>query len=200
MYMKKAVNQGFTLVEMLVAITVFAVVTLIATGSVLKISDAYRRAQALEGVMNNLNFALETMTREIRTGINYRCEDNTLSITSFSEVPRDCVQGRSPEVGNTLVFLPSNDTEEVAYQFMNPADGIGYIQYCRQNAPSIECTRLTSPNVDIEYMKLYVDGSQAGEGRQPTAVMSIKGAVTLGGQRSSTFNLQTTMVQRVLDN
>lgn len=196
----KKINHGFTLVEMLVAITVFAVVTLIATGSVLKISDAYRRAQALEGVMNNLNFALETMTREVRTGSNYRCENLDLSITFFSDIPRNCVQGDGDAVGNTLVFQPSNDTEEVAYQFIEPSDSIGYIQYCRQNAPSVECTRLTAPNVDIEYMKLFVDGTQPGEGRQPTVVMSLKGAVTLGGQKSSTFNLQTTMVQRVLDN
>ncbi len=193
-------NQGFTLVEMLVSITIFAVVTLIATGAVLKISDAYRRAQALESVMNNLNFAIETMTRDVRTGTSYRCESTNASITTFSTQTQNCYQGVGPGVGNTLVFKPSGSSNAVAYQFFTPADGIGYLQYCRADVSgNPECTRLTAPNVDIEYMKLYVDGASEGDNFQPTVVMSLKGSITLGKQGPSTFNLQTTMVQRNLD-
>lgn len=64
-------KEGFTLIEFLVAVGVFTVVMLISVGALLTMIDASRKTQSLESVVNNLNFALEGMTRNMRTGSNY---------------------------------------------------------------------------------------------------------------------------------
>jgi len=63
-------KNGFTLIEMLVAVSLFVFVMLIGVGVLLSIIDANRKARALSSVMNNLNFALESMSRNIRVEQN----------------------------------------------------------------------------------------------------------------------------------
>ena len=63
-----AADSGFTLVEMIVAVALFAVVMLISVAALLALVDANRKAQALQSVMNNLNIALDGMVRSVRMG------------------------------------------------------------------------------------------------------------------------------------
>ena len=65
---KEKFTTGFTLIEMMVAVSIFAIVVMISMTAILSIVDSNRKAQSLKSVMNNLNFALETMTRSIKTG------------------------------------------------------------------------------------------------------------------------------------
>ena len=60
-------NKGFTLIEMLVATALFTVVVTIAMGSIVTIIDANRKAQSLTILMNDLNFALDSITRSAKT-------------------------------------------------------------------------------------------------------------------------------------
>ena len=64
---RKNENKGFTLIEMIMSVAVFTVVALIAAGALLAIADANRKAQAFKSVVNNLNFALESVARNLRT-------------------------------------------------------------------------------------------------------------------------------------
>lgn len=68
-------QSGFSLVEMIVALAVFAVVITIAVGALLMLIGTNQRLQAEQSVMTNLSFALDSMTREIRTGTHYYCEE-----------------------------------------------------------------------------------------------------------------------------
>lgn len=64
-------NKGFTLLEMIVAIGIFSLVVIIALGSLLNISNIQQKAEAFRIINNNLNFALDLMSREIQMGFNY---------------------------------------------------------------------------------------------------------------------------------
>jgi prepilin-type N-terminal cleavage/methylation domain-containing protein len=59
---------GFTLIEMMVAVSLFVIVVMISMTAILSVVDSTKKAQSLKSVMNNLNFALETMTRTMKTG------------------------------------------------------------------------------------------------------------------------------------
>lgn len=61
---------------MIVSLGIFAVVAVIAVGALLKITDANKKAQTLKSSINNINFAMESMSREIRMGSNYYCDYN----------------------------------------------------------------------------------------------------------------------------
>ncbi len=64
-------KRGFTLIELMVALGLFAVIMTIAAGSYLTMINANRHAQALAKGIDNLSFALEVMTRTISTGSQY---------------------------------------------------------------------------------------------------------------------------------
>ncbi len=70
----RRVDRGFTLIEMLVAVALFTVVMLIATATIFSIIGGNRKAQAINAVSNNLNFAIESMVRDIKTGYGYTCK------------------------------------------------------------------------------------------------------------------------------
>ena len=64
-------QKGFTLIEIIVAIGIFTAVITMALATFLNISNIQRKAGALRAVNDNLNFALELMSREMRSGKNY---------------------------------------------------------------------------------------------------------------------------------
>ena len=68
-------SLGFTLIEMLVSLALFAVVVTMSVGSLLILIDANGKAQSTQLVVTNLSFALDSMTREMRTGFNWDCHN-----------------------------------------------------------------------------------------------------------------------------
>lgn len=188
-------QKGFTLIELMVSVTIFIVVMVISLGSLLSISAAERKAESLKTVMNNLNFALESMARSIRTGVDYHCI-NSGTITE----PQNC-QG-----GDTFFAFKSSDLTQ------------GTIRYCLGNGSSCSSSGtailrsvngsasspITASEVVISNLTFYVVGAtpqfQApADNTQPKVVITINGSITLGNTPASQFKLQTTVTQRLYD-
>jgi len=70
-------QAGFSLIELLVSMTIFIVVLTIASGALLTLVDGNVKTQNHKLAMSNLAFVLESMTREIRTGTNWWCGEIT---------------------------------------------------------------------------------------------------------------------------
>ena len=178
-------TRGFTLIEMIVAVGLFAVVSLVAVSALLSLVDANRKAQALQSVINNLNVAVDGMARAIREGSNYRCD---------APNGGDCTNG-----GTSFYFEPysgdsSNPGDDWLYSFHD-----GRL-YKSENGSSSGEISITAPEVSIESMVFYVFGSTRGDSVQPKVMIVIKG--TAGGEKikvRTTFHIQSTAVQRVLD-
>jgi len=64
-------NQGFTLIEVMVSMSIFVMVVGMAVGTVIAMVDANAKAQNMQQAATNLSFALDSMSREIRTGTYY---------------------------------------------------------------------------------------------------------------------------------
>ncbi|TSA46390.1 type II secretion system protein [bacterium] len=77
---------GFTIVELLVAMSIFVILITIATGAFIQALRSERRLVALMSVSNNVGLVLEQMAREIRTGYNFTLPNlpnvETLSFSS----------------------------------------------------------------------------------------------------------------------
>ena len=83
-------DSGFSLVEMMVAIAIFMVVAVVAVAALLKIVDADRKSQTLQDAVNNINFAMDSITREIRVGSAYTCCVRNMVSMIISQVNRQC--------------------------------------------------------------------------------------------------------------
>lgn len=195
-------SSGFTLVEMVVSIGLFAIIMLVSVGALLSLVDASRKARALESVMNNLNISLDSMVRAIRMGSHYHCGS-----TAIPQAPGwgDCAQGVAPLTGVPAVFSfapygsnPNAQSERTVYSIANDEQGRPRL-YRSQNGGAFSIP-VTAPEVDIEEMQMYVVGSTPQEVTQPKIVIVVKGAAGEENTRiRTTFYIQATAVQRALD-
>jgi len=85
-------SMGFTLVEVLVSMSLFTIVVTMSMGTLLVLIDANAKQQNIQTAMTNLSFALDSMTREIRTGYSYQC-GGALTRDNSAVIPRDCSAG-----------------------------------------------------------------------------------------------------------
>lgn len=203
-------KKGFTLVEMLVAVALFAVVMTVSVGALLSLVDANRKAQAIQSVMSNLNIALDGMVRQIRMGSHYHCgtasQSSNLAVLATSA---NCTSG-----GTLVSFEPFGgdpDTSSDQWAFWVSDNRL----YRRSNAGvGSVAVPITAPEVRIDSFSVYVTGAEStlrsnpSDTQQPKVVIVIKGtagAQGLGGavpgrERIETnFTIQATASQRLLD-
>ncbi len=186
-------GHGFSLIELMVSLSVFAIVMVVSTGTLLTMIDANAKAQALYSAGTNLSFALDSMTREMRTGYRYNCYSSTYGsqITSITSTG-DCGSGSGE---NTVALLRGRDGADIRYLF----DGGKIYQYKSGSgwAP------LTANDVVIDAFDIEVQNTDtfisSSDEQQPTITLFIKGHVNNGLDTNTDFNIQTHIVQRRID-
>jgi type II secretory pathway pseudopilin PulG len=201
--------EGFTLVEMLVAVGLFIIVMVVSMGSLVAVVGADRRAQAIETVVNNLDFALDDMARTIRTGDNFHCRDGAGAggaqpdLSNIS-APQDCQSG---SFYMAVEALPSR--VESVYWF-NSSCGGQYPNGCIEKRTSVDrgvtwsdWFPLTSPELNIKFNTppFYVVGSQPpnfNDFLQPKATVLLTAQIPTE-KGTVTLHLQTSMTQRLYD-
>lgn len=197
-------QSGFTLIEILVSTTIFIIVMVMAMGALLSVSAASRKAEAVKTVMDNLNFALDSMTRSIRTGDTYNCGSG--SSPPSSPTPTDCPAG-----GTYLVFQA-----DASAQTGCTTGSSCVVTYCLGDAISVLCgntgtsilrninnsglVAITAAEVTIDKLTFYVKGAPRGDSIQPKTTVTISGHTKSSGTApDTTFNVQTTVTQRIYD-
>jgi prepilin-type N-terminal cleavage/methylation domain-containing protein len=182
-------EKGFTLIEMVVSVALFAVVMTICVDVLLSLINANRKAQALQSVMNNLNIALDGMVRNIREGSDFHCGSGPTGS------PQDCAAGAT-----TFAFEPygnTNSDPSWVLSFAQDASGVGRIYKSVGGQSPIA---ITAPEVSVDEMDFYVVGTTQGDTTQPKVIIVIKGSAGVAGTSArTTFHIQATAVQRSLD-
>jgi len=190
----KKQQKGFTVIEMMVAVALFAVVMLVSAGALISLTTANRKAQALQSVMNNLNVTLDSMVRSMRAGSTFHCgPGGSLSL------PQDCSNGNTYFAFESHGGSSLTTTDQHVYSFVPPTGSAnGYIQ--RSEDGGATWVRITAPEISITDMQFYVVGTTRGDTVQPKAVIEVRGvAGGLNTKLTSTFHIQATAVQRILD-
>ena len=213
-------NRGFTLVELIVSLGIFTAVMFIATGALLSIINVNKKAQAQQSAINNINFALENMARNIRTGSSYVCSsdgDSTiLGRYSGTSIPPSQDDNGCSTGGTALAFnsniTGNSDVDTWAYVFKE-VNGKGSIWKLTSIPCTVSCTapggpytqqiyQVTADEIDIDKLRFVVEGTGTGDG-QPRVVINIVGHAfvneNVASPRRVDFSLQTTASQRALD-
>lgn len=181
-----AKKAGFTLVEMMVAVGLFALIASISLGAILSIFDANRRSQTSKTVVDNLNFTIENMARTVRFGSSYHsCNYGNLTqpancnTEAASDVLAVRFQGDTivyRRCGNSIRWSPDGDSD------------------CNDMEP------ITSPDTVVQYLRFYVFGATDSPSlQQPYVVAVMKGYVGNKPTIQSSFSVETVMSQRRLD-
>jgi prepilin-type N-terminal cleavage/methylation domain-containing protein len=212
MFIIKKTQQGFTLIEMVVSIAIFIVVAVVATVALLQVVNANKKAQSIKTAVNNINYALESMTRELRVGTNYNCYPGQSAVrpTTLSGVTACDAQN-----GNwTLAFLSSksdvdNDNSSVSCKLIHTYYFNGTSLYKGEQAdcgdaytiyPIIFGTTNTSDARLNESNITFTAGTVrvvTGTDRQPYIQFQFSGTSGSKEKLKSDFDVRTTVSQRL---
>ncbi|MFA5000798.1 MAG: type II secretion system protein [Candidatus Paceibacterota bacterium] len=80
----KKESKGFTLIEMMVAVSLFVIVAFMVTSMMLTMSAAYKKAQRIRLLIDNLNFSVQNLSLGLREGKDYSCSGEACSFKSMS--------------------------------------------------------------------------------------------------------------------
>ncbi|NOY35893.1 MAG: prepilin-type N-terminal cleavage/methylation domain-containing protein [bacterium] len=174
-YIQKSKNNGngatgFTLIEMMVSVSLFAVVVSVALGAFLNVNTIQKKAISLRKVNDNLNYAVETMMREIRTGTSY-CATACSSPDSFNF---------TDVAGGAIVYQLNNGAIE------------------RSDDGGATFFSLTSPEVKVNKLLFILLKSWRSD-FQPMLTIIVSGSAG-ERKTKTTINLQVTVSQRALGN
>lgn len=170
-------HRGYTLVELIVAVGLFALVMLLASGAYIMMIGLNRQVQAIATGIDNLSFALETMTRDIRTGTAYKCNG----------IAADCPLG-----ADNFSFV--NDSGVAVSYSLNPVD------HTLKKTIGPVSTALTDPSVTINSLKFIAFGSVPGDVTQPRVTIIVSGTVSAGAAKpAQPFTVETGATMRGSD-
>ncbi|MFZ1075494.1 MAG: prepilin-type N-terminal cleavage/methylation domain-containing protein [Minisyncoccia bacterium] len=164
-------RSGYTLVELIVSLGLFAIITTLAAGAYFMIIGLNRQAEGITTGIDNLSFALETMTREIRTGTGYPTTDGTSNSFTFTN-----------NGGTTVAY----DKDPVSGALRRTAGGTA--------------VALTDPSVTINNLSFTTTGGKKTDQLAPRVTIIVQGTVSVGsGGKTRSFNIETTAEMRGTD-
>ncbi|MES2623265.1 MAG: prepilin-type N-terminal cleavage/methylation domain-containing protein [Patescibacteria group bacterium] len=208
--MNKNTQKGFTLIEVLVSLGIFTIVVVAACGVILSIISSNKKNQAISSVVNNLNYAIESMIRDISTGYSYQCDIDIDSeyavISNYKNLPPTCV-GTTPQNNITLVSTITKTEQLVRYELV----GTGADAFIQKTVYSddagnmaLESYPLTDKkNVSIDKLAFTIQTppslTKAGGGTagQPSVFLIVKGTAKVNQINISDFFIQTFISQRL---
>lgn len=186
--------NGFSLIEVLVSLSIFTIVMTISVGSLMVLIAANAKAQNTQSVLTNISYALDSMTREMRTGSDYFCgQEYDLPVDDTGAQTQDCTDGG-------VAFSFNEGGESLTSEASSPR--IAY----RLSGASIErrlgnggWIAVTSPDIEVTELRFYSSGTTRGDTESPTVTLYLKGVAGEDDGSQGTFNIQTTVVQQLLD-
>ncbi len=171
------VHRGYTLLEMIVSVGIFSVIMLAATGAYLKLIALDREARATNELVTNLSFAVDSMSRSVRTGSDYKC----------NKTGTNCVNG-------TSFRFTDADGRQIDYELSS-----GRVTESINGA----AVALTDPRISINTLNFIVRGVGAAESCgsrvQPQVIFTLQGSLVTGQGDSVSFAIEGSATQRTLE-
>ncbi len=190
----------------MIAVSLFLVVVFSGLGALLNMNLIHQKSQDMRSIMDNLSFILEDISRNLRTGYNYRCYPSGTwggdEQQSVLNIPQSC------ENGGVIVFEETHGIDGDA----NADDQWVY----KIEADLINPTHFNiSKSVDggLNFVQLNLDevSLSGGSGfsvlgaeipptneQQPLVIIKLRGEITYK-DNVTPFALETSVSQRLID-
>lgn len=168
-------RRGFTLLELIVALSIFSVLTALISGIFLRALRMHREIVAFSGTLDVAGQSLEQMAREIRTGYGFEPNEDGESIA-------------------TELRFTNARGEDVGYKLINNKIG-KCINSCIAVTPEeeVEFFRpLHGEDLYIDRLMFLTGGIDPGDGFPPLIVISLR----VVGPWGSLVDLQTSVSSR----
>lgn len=187
---RRQLVSGFTLIEIMVSVAIFAIIITSGMGALVSMTRSYQVSQTNKKVHEGLNYALEAMTRELRLGLNYEPGVDIDDLTTPN--PTDGTSNLS------IKFSSSDDRGTVIYYL---DDGVLYL--VRDGAANAQDGTFVLTNSsqlvvdEIRFTVIGTDPRSTPNYQQPLVWIQIKAHAT--GNDQDTVVVQTLVSQRSID-
>lgn len=172
-------SAGFTLIEIIVAVSIFGLITLATVQIMLIIMRTQETITRIQAIQDNARFSLELITKEMRTGTDYRTD--TICAANGSEIHFLSTSGAR------VYYLDPNDSGKI-YRATSEVTGPSQ---CAGGADN-RFSEFTGNQVFVERFAFVLRG-------QNTATGDGQSMATITTHIRPNLDLQTTIVQRVRD-
>jgi len=173
--------RGFTLIEMIVAIGIFSMVSTLAIGSLLILTSAERHVSSVQINQDNVRFAIEAMSRDIRTGYFYNSCGGVMSLED------GCFKFVNA-TGIDVQYCRGNESgcSPVGKRLLRVVDGTAYV--------------FTASDIEVEKLIFRLYGHNDTPNRAQPRLTVFLQAIALKGQKNETkMDIQTSVSQLDLD-
>ncbi|HEV7702060.1 MAG TPA: prepilin-type N-terminal cleavage/methylation domain-containing protein [Candidatus Paceibacterota bacterium] len=197
-------NKGYTIIETMIAISLFLVVVMVGMGALLSANLVHQKSESMRDAVDSLSFILEDVSRNLRTGYHYHCVDDGNFKASALIISRSCESG-----GGGIAFeyqdgSPGDDNDQWAYKIESP-DGIEPFNIYKSIDSGQTWVQLNPPEVTIDPSSLFEvigaeppDEDGGGNHEQPFVTIRLIGKITFKNVETP-FSLQTSVSQRIID-
>lgn len=209
---RQAAESGFTLVELMVSMTIFTVLVTVGIGAVLNATNQHFVTSNVRSIMDSMNYVLEDMARNMRTGTEFRCVISSPSndvaypgyiVSSTTSTTSDVIPASCAGVSSNKIIFKTNSGANITYYIAPSTYSASPNTILKLSGdPSATNTPqvITPPEVVIDFAKsgFTVRGAEAGDHLQPVVIIRLSGTV-MYKNIPSTFSIQTTVASRQLD-
>ena len=164
--------NGFTLIEVLVAMTVFALILLVSVSAFVYALDLQRRAFNIQQAEENANFVFESMTKEIRISQIIAPLDNSLC----------------PAMPDAMLTIKNSSDETVRY-YLDAGNIIREVNGTK--------TTINSNTIQFSRFDFCVAGATEQDRRQPRVTI-LAALQTTATKHQAGIEMQTTLSFREL--
>lgn len=190
----KKSEQGYTLIETMIAVTLFLVIAISGMGALLNANLLHRKSQSMRSILDSLNFVMEDMSRNMRTGEDFQCFRTGVDPGPITPASMDA--NRSCASGWALAFDTQDGDRWVYYGYQNAIwkSTDGALTFIRLTPPEV---RLTSDA--YTFAVLGAEPQSDGDAQQPLITIRLTGEIIFRGTEVTPFAIQTSVSERELD-
>lgn len=179
-FVSRTHKSGFTLIEVIVSVALFTIILTTALGGLFMVIDANRRSKAIKLVVNNLNLAMEGMSRELRVGSDI-CLNGTASGSSCNT-----------SLGSDTVYFTTDRGQE------NSLFTLQGSSVARRLGAGGSTLQLTGSDIIVDDLRFYIRGVGYLDNIQPSVLIMLNGHAQQADQVVD-FDIQTVVSQRKLE-
>lgn len=174
-------RQGFTLAELIVAMSVFIVAMIIVVGSFIRVIRTQRAVNNLLSMNSNMSLVIELITRDIRTGYNF----------SLNSLPGGSC------IGSQVEELEFTNTRFNSVFYHDEGGAVVRRECAGEDCTGKDFEALTASNVNIERL-CFLNTGNLENGKDPwriTLFFKVGSADLV--LSSQVIDLQTTIAARI---
>jgi len=176
-------EKGFTLIEILVASTVFLIIISITSGIFVSLVGHQKRAMAYQELLSQTSYVIEYMGRALRMA-KRATDDSCLSVAGLNY--------ENPGSDTKIKFINRSESDICQEFSLNG----GQLEESKDGGASF--TPLTSDKFQINSLKFELSGESGADTLQPRVTIFLEIQVKEEGEQPK-IQIQTTISQMSLD-